>query len=423
MLSVNSPANWLAGAAAPDDVDLAACYPLYPPPRKAKVANEPIPNQQGDFLRLLRLVDTPPGSSASGSLVYLQSMRDASPRQHIVLAFRREVPIGSIALPRPEGKDVRLKISMLKPQASFPPQAANDRDWIEFPQQPAAAWDVIAAPAGAKTRALRLSFSKGALPDKDDLLSAAAGTPAVDDSFELGKKRRRPLARAILAPNRIAGRLSSKASRSCAAGSRICHPAPTVRVNSGQPADDGTWEARRALGPSRPPSRAFTFTSGRRPRKCAAWPSRKSTAGLPRSTFTPARPRDQSTSPRATTGRLWPTTSSRGAITIIRTPTRITTPAIWTATSISATRSKPGRFGCGSSSSGPTAAIDRCTECATIAADRISIRGAVAYTAWPCSAMPAAKCRSTRRSASGWKCSTLPPASCNPKSKSTSPAG
>ena len=190
--------------------DLAASYPLYPPPRKPKVAYEPIPNQPEDFLRLFRLVGTPPGSAAPGSLVYLQSMRDASPRQHIVMAFRREVPIGSVVLPRPEGKDVHLKISMLKASASFPPQAANDRDWIDFPEQAAAAWDVIAAPKGAKTRALRLSFTKGALPDKDDLLTASATSkPAVDDSFELGKNRP-PQVPAISVRIRIAGRRSSK---------------------------------------------------------------------------------------------------------------------------------------------------------------------------------------------------------------------
>ena len=44
ILSVSAPGSWLAGAAAADDVDLAACYPLYPPPRKPKVAYEPIPN-------------------------------------------------------------------------------------------------------------------------------------------------------------------------------------------------------------------------------------------------------------------------------------------------------------------------------------------------------------------------------------------
>jgi hypothetical protein len=247
ILSVSAPANWLAGAAAPDDVDLAACYPLYPPPRKPKVAYEPIPNQPEDFLRLFRLVGTPPGSAAPGSLVYLQSMRDASPRQHIVMAFRREVPIGSVVLPRPEGKDVHLKISMLKASASFPPQATNDRDWIDFPEQASAAWDVIAAPKGAKTRALRLSFSKGALPDKDDLLTASATSkPAVDDSFELGKKEPATATAGDFGSHQDRWQAQLEGVKILRRRFENLSPTATVRVSSGQVADDGTWDAARS---------------------------------------------------------------------------------------------------------------------------------------------------------------------------------
>ncbi len=246
MLSVNAPPSWVAGAAAADDVDLAACYPLYPPPRKPKVAYEPIPNQQGDFLRLMRLVDTPPGSSAPGSLVYLQSMRDAAPRQHIVVAFRREVPIGSIALPRPEGKDVRLKISLLKAQATYPPRPTNDRDWTEFTQQPGAAWDVVAAPPGAKTRALRFSFSRGDLPDKDDLLTAgSSGTSPADDGFELGKKETSPAAADDFGSAQDRWQAQLEGLKILRRRFENLSPKASTLVNSGRVADDGSWDAAR----------------------------------------------------------------------------------------------------------------------------------------------------------------------------------
>jgi hypothetical protein len=254
VLSVSAPADWLASAAAPDDVDVAACYPLYPPPRKPKIAFEPIPNPRSDFMRLFRLVDTPPGTSAQGSLVYLQSMRDAAPQQHIVLSFRREVPIGSVVLPRVDGKDVHLRVSMLKPQAAFPPQASDERAWIDFPEQLTSAWDVLAAPTGATTRALRLSFVKGALPDKDDLLSTTTGAARPDDSFELGQKNK---------PSDAAGDFGSNQDRWQAQleGLKILRRrfqnlsrSATVRVNSGAVAEDGSWDAKRAepLTPAAP---------------------------------------------------------------------------------------------------------------------------------------------------------------------------
>src|SRR5207244_3953248 len=54
VMSVEAVDNWLVNAAAAEDVDLAACYPLYRPARKPRVAYEIVPKPQNDFLRLFR---------------------------------------------------------------------------------------------------------------------------------------------------------------------------------------------------------------------------------------------------------------------------------------------------------------------------------------------------------------------------------
>lgn len=173
-LSIRAQDDWLANAAGSDDVDFAACYPLHGAKRKPRFAYEVVPDPQGDFVRLFRLDGTPPGGATQATLTYLQSQRSSSPRQHIVLAFKRPVPLGSVVFPVPQIKDVRVRLSVLKSKAAWPPNPENNADWQSFEAHGAAPWDVVPAPAGTVTRALRVTFAKGDAGDDDPLANLIA---------------------------------------------------------------------------------------------------------------------------------------------------------------------------------------------------------------------------------------------------------
>ncbi len=179
------PPHLLVNAAVADDVDLAASYPLQRPERGPRFNGEIVPKPQRDFLRLFRLMDSPPGMDVEGSLVWLQSLSSALPRQHIVLAFKRPVPLGSVAFPAPDSKDVQVELSVLKPDAPYPPNVDDPRQWIVFARQADDAWNVLPAPDNTLTRALRITFVKGG--PKDDFLAASTqdrDTPDIDGSLD-----------------------------------------------------------------------------------------------------------------------------------------------------------------------------------------------------------------------------------------------
>jgi hypothetical protein len=248
VMSVEAPDNWLVNAAAAEDVDLAACYPLYRPARKPRVAYEIVPKPQEDFLRLFRLAGTPPGMEIDGSLIWLQSVRSSLRRQHIMLAFHRPVPLGSVAFPLPDTKDVRVELSVLKPGAPYPPNLDDARQWIPFSEKADEPWDVIPAPEGTLTRALRITFIKGSADD--DLLSSTdakptKGSDVPDVGFSLDKPApsRSALTEFASDQGQWLGRLEGmkllrRRFRSALAGA-------TVRVNSGTVARDGSWDAQR----------------------------------------------------------------------------------------------------------------------------------------------------------------------------------
>src|SRR5208282_4022066 len=124
--------SWLAGATGADDADITACLPLQPETRKPRFAYEVVPDPRGDFLRLFRLTGTPPGGATQYTLNYLESPGGKLPRQHIVLAFKRPVPLGSVAFPLPIEKDVRVLLSFLKPGATYPPDPDKADHWTPF---------------------------------------------------------------------------------------------------------------------------------------------------------------------------------------------------------------------------------------------------------------------------------------------------
>ncbi len=256
-LSVRSQEDWLINAAAAEDVDLPNCHPVYREARKPRVAYEMVPNPQNDFVRLFRLAPYPPGHGLQGSLTYLHTLKGDESRQHIVLAFRRPVPLGSVAFPKPVEKDLRVVLSVLKSNAKYPPDMNDEKQWTVFPEALDSAWDVIAAPEDTQTRALRITFVKGKDSGEDDLLAdVGKKKPSKDDDeFILGKakpKKVEGLNDFGAAQSRWLGQLEGmkllrRRFQSVADGAEI-------HVNSGVVADDGVWDAQRTrpITPSDP---------------------------------------------------------------------------------------------------------------------------------------------------------------------------
>jgi hypothetical protein len=243
-LSQSAPENWLDNAMAADDVDITRCVPILAPWRKPKGGGLPNANVQTDFLRLFRLMGTPPGTCAPGAWNFLQTSTDSAKRQHIVISFVRPVPVGSVVLPLPEGKDIKMRISFLKADAPYPPRPDQKQDWTELEKQPKTPWDVVDAPAGTMTRALRLSFTHGDDAGSDDILGSldAPTKPALDkvdaQSDDAAKQ---------LAGDAAAGRWQAKLEGVKILRRRFRNLSvdAEVRVSSGEVNAIGEWDAKR----------------------------------------------------------------------------------------------------------------------------------------------------------------------------------
>jgi len=124
-------------------------------------------NPREDFMRIFRLTGEPAGLGDKGSLSYIPSTDWASHKQYVVLAFKKPMPIGSVVFPRFVSDDITMTVSVLKPDAPYPPNPKRQDDWILFDEPTGNAWEVLAAPENTTTRALRLMFAK---EGEDDLL-------------------------------------------------------------------------------------------------------------------------------------------------------------------------------------------------------------------------------------------------------------
>jgi len=250
-LAIDAGSDWLNNAVGIGDVDIENCLPPYP--RKKRSGLDYVPDPRDDFVRLFRIKGTPAG--CSGGLTWLESTRGPGRQQHILLAFQRPVAIGSIVLPVPNPvggtspsrdarrgdtpptmEDVRFKISVLKPDAPYPPDPENPKHWTLFKDSGKLAWDVVAAPENTVTRALRFTFAKGA----DDELEAILETAEEAKGLKLEPKRggeekdeRNWLARLEGA------KLLRRRYRNLFGTAK-------VRVSSGTVAPDGSWDAERA---------------------------------------------------------------------------------------------------------------------------------------------------------------------------------
>ncbi len=230
-MSVNSGGqNWFGNAAASADVDADRCEPRYPKP-KERSGKRDDPDYPQDFLRLFRFIGTPPGCNG---LTWLETAKEPAPRQHIVLAFRKPVPIGSFVFPLPEDKDMHLRISVLKPDAPYPPVAGKEEHWLTVWKGNGSGWLVVPAPEKTLTRAVRLSFDRG-MDELDELMEKGGDTGADGLNLAAGKKADATNAwKASLEGMKILRRRFANLFPSC-----------KVTVNSGKVSKDGEWDAGR----------------------------------------------------------------------------------------------------------------------------------------------------------------------------------
>jgi len=275
-LSIAGDANYLANAAGPATVDIENCQPRYK--KRASGANEKEPDPRDDFLRGFRLKAAPPGNN--GGLVWLESTKGPSRREHVLLSFHKPVPIGSLAFPMPDlkEKELRLRISVLKPDGPYPPNPDDRSQWIPIPLSlpkvsalregipgalPASKtaayppegvkpsggagakpsggsiWTVIPAPPNTLTRALLISFVKGA----DDAVSDVLDEETKEDGLKLDTKREGEAPAEPSSAGNWFGQIEGM--KLLRRRFQSLHGTAKVRVNSGTVAPDGSWDAER----------------------------------------------------------------------------------------------------------------------------------------------------------------------------------
>ena len=243
-VAIHGAENWFQNAAGASDVDLQNSLPTYPVARKPRAAYEMVPDHRTDFLRLFRLKDQPPGFGPNHGLVYLETTKNPTRQQHVVLAFTKPVSIGSLVFPPPPREDkMQFTIAVLKPSAPYPPRPDERVDWVNVPLTDTNAWAVVALPAGTSTRALRLTFTRGGGGANDDLLADIEdkkGAPLLDLADKpAAKKSGFAAADDGLWQRRLEGmKLLGRRFENV-------FSTATVRVNSGKILRDGTWDAER----------------------------------------------------------------------------------------------------------------------------------------------------------------------------------
>jgi hypothetical protein len=160
-VAFSSPVPYLDNAGDTSMVDIEHCEPKLPATLK-RSDNYGIPvSPQRDFLSLFRLGGHINGDDRANGLM-LRSTKGTQPQQHIVLTLKANRAIGSLVFPRPEQDhpDVKFRISVLKPDAPYPPQPNTEAHWTEVKLGKLAAWNCVPLPAETSTRALRFTFFK-----------------------------------------------------------------------------------------------------------------------------------------------------------------------------------------------------------------------------------------------------------------------
>lgn len=241
-VAVKGTDAWLNGAAAGEDVELATCEPLYQPKRKERVAYEAVPDPQGDFLKLFRLAGNPPGGATGHTLDKLETSAGTKSRQHIVLAFKKSVPLGSAVFPKPSDPEVKVSLSTLKAKAPFPPNADDESQWQPWGAEIQHVWDIVPAAENTSTRAVRVTFAKGGKNVVDPLDTAVDGGTKPKDDFPDPTTPKKPDL-GFGKDSRWKGQLDGlKLLRRRFANASA---EATVKASSGKALADGTWDFQR----------------------------------------------------------------------------------------------------------------------------------------------------------------------------------
>ena len=256
-VAVRAAEPWFTNALGEEDVDLLHCFPVYREKGKPKRSNEIVPDPRNDFLRLLRLKGAPPGYGQGHGLTWLESAWGPGRRQHVVVAFRKPVNLGSCLLPVPRAP-YKVRLSFLKPEAPFPPEPDDKSQWVPFATQAALPWDVATPPDRTSTRALLVTFTTAADDDPiDDLLEPGKSGKGPGDDLTKGAKDSVGLGGTTSAwQGKIEGlKILQRRFKNLYASAK-------VSVSSGKVDKEGVWIAQRTEPLSREKPECFVMEWG-----------------------------------------------------------------------------------------------------------------------------------------------------------------
>ncbi|NQT19248.1 MAG: hypothetical protein HQ592_06055, partial [Planctomycetes bacterium] len=250
-LAFNGPLPLFGNATRGGNVDIENCLPKLPKKVKRR-GNYGIPaSPQRDFISLFRLGGHIGGDKFKGGLIYLETTQGLRRQQHVLLSFNRPVPLGSVVFPIHGDPQLEFSISVLRPDAPYPPQVTKEIHWQTFEEEKMQYWNCIPAPENTVTRALRITFAKPGddldllleedEPDPDDLGMETFEAEEEDDKFLQGNKK--SWAARLEGMRLLRGRFKSLLADA------------TIRVNSGEfNPETGEWDARRthAINPENP---------------------------------------------------------------------------------------------------------------------------------------------------------------------------
>ena len=281
IVAMSSSVPWLENATRADVVDLEQCLPKFAAKIPDPLGNRRVqPNPRVDFLRLLRLTGTPAGQgpvAADRRESIFPIAIDTSgggKSQYIVVAFKEPTPLGSVVLPC-VGPEYLVDLSVLKPNASYPPNPQDDSQWLSCPEQPRPGWTCVAMPPQVRTQGLRIRVRQAKDAGEDNLVDdlLAEKTPKKKASeFDLDLDR----------PNKTggAGKTETKPGANWFArfeGLKLLRRRFTditaqakVRVNSGEVNALGEWDAKRTEALSIQDPGVYVLE----------WPQAKKVAGL-----------------------------------------------------------------------------------------------------------------------------------------------
>lgn len=234
-IAVNAHEDAFANAAAAEDVDLDHSFPTYP--RVDRHSHDTpatwIPDRRSEFPAMFRMGDQVPGHRG---LINVETDKVAAARQHVVLAFKKAMPIGSLVFPMSHQSPMRL--SLLKPTVTGVPDPSDESQWEQIWQSPKKGdWTVIPVPKNTQTRALRLTFAR-LFDEIEDVLSTGSEKVKDKDPTDLlgtrgGDDKQDAWVGSIEGMKILRRRFQSLA------------PIAHVSVNSGAISEVGEWDAKR----------------------------------------------------------------------------------------------------------------------------------------------------------------------------------